>query len=50
MEPVGLVDKRGKGWQLVHRCTVCGQRQPNRVVRDGAAPDDLDLLLELPWL
>jgi len=50
MEPTGLVDKGGKGWQIVHRCTICGQRQPNRVVRDGQSADDLDLLLELPWL
>jgi hypothetical protein len=35
---------------VVHRCTRCGHRQPNRLVRDGAAPDDLDLVLQLPWL
>ena len=49
MEPVGLVEKSGKGWQVVHRCTACGHRQPNRLVRDGDAPDDLDLVLQLPW-
>lgn len=50
MEPLGLVDKGGKGWQIVHLCTICHHRQPNRVVREGDYPDDLDLLLELPWL
>ncbi len=50
MEPTGLVDKGGKGWQIVHRCVICGQRQPNRVVREGRAPDDLDELLALRWL
>jgi hypothetical protein len=51
MEPIGLVDKGGgKGWQIIHRCTICTQRQPNRVVREGALPDDLDLLLGLRWL
>lgn len=51
MEPIGLVDKGGnKGWQIAHRCTVCGRHQPNRVVREGETPDDLDRLLELPWL
>lgn len=50
MEPTGLADKGGKGWQIVHFCTVCGQRQPNRVVREGESPDDLDLLLTLRWL
>jgi hypothetical protein len=44
------VEKSGKGWQVVHRCTACGQRQPNRLVRDGDVPDDLDLVLQLPWL
>jgi hypothetical protein len=29
---------------------VCGHRQPNRLVRDGDAPDDLDEVLALPWL
>jgi hypothetical protein len=50
MEPIGLVEKSGKGWQVVHRCTACGHRQPNRLVRDGESPDDLDLVLSLPWL
>ncbi len=50
MRPVGLVEKSGKGWQVVHRCEACGHRQPNRLVRDGIAPDDLDLVLQLPWL
>ena len=50
MEPIGLVEKSGKGWQVVHRCTACGHRQPNRLVREGDAPDDLDLVLSLPWL
>jgi hypothetical protein len=31
----------GSGWTPPH---------PNRLVRDGAAPDDLDLVLALPWL
>jgi hypothetical protein len=35
---------------VVHRCIACGHRQPNRLVRDGASPDDLDLVLSLPWL
>ena len=34
MEPIGLVEKSGKGWQVVHRCTACGHRQPNRLVRE----------------
>jgi hypothetical protein len=50
MEPIGLVEKSGKGWLVVHRGTACGHRQPNRLVRDGEAPDDLDLVLALPWL
>ncbi|ADB73701.1 RNHCP domain-containing protein [Geodermatophilus obscurus] len=50
MEPIGLVEKSGKGWQVVHRCTACGHRQPNRLVREGDAPDDLDVVLSLPWL
>lgn len=50
MAPLGLIDKSGKGWQILHECAACGHRHPTRVIRDGAAPDDLDLLLELPWL
>ena len=30
------------------RASSC--RQPNRLVRDGESPDDLDLVLSLPWL
>ncbi|WP_082556739.1 RNHCP domain-containing protein [Modestobacter sp. Leaf380] len=47
MQPVGLVEKSGKGWQVVHLCTACGHRQPNRLVVEGTAPDDVDLVAGL---
>ena len=51
MEPIGLVEKSGKGWQVVHRCTACGHRQPNRLVRDGDGPRrPRPGALQLPWL
>jgi hypothetical protein len=46
MRPEELVSKR-KGWQVVHRCTRCGKRQPNKVADATVQPDDLDVILEM---
>ena len=46
MRPEELVSKR-KGWQIVHRCTRCGKRQPNKVADATVQPDDLDVILEM---
>jgi hypothetical protein len=35
MEPVGLDQVSGKGWLLIHRCTIC-----KKEIRNKAAPDD----------
>lgn len=45
MRPVGIVQRR-KGFQIVHECTGCGKRHPNRVALD-TVQDDLDALLAL---
>ncbi len=44
MEPVALVRHDRKGYQIVHRCTVCGVTRRNRVIDSGVAPDDLEQL------
>ncbi len=48
-EPFGVGDKAGMGGLVVHRCTACAHRQPNRLVREGEAPDAVDLVLSRPW-
>jgi hypothetical protein len=35
MKPVGVDHRGGKGWMIVHRCTICGKTITNK-----AAPDD----------
>ena len=44
MKPVELVTKR-KGQQIVHRCTRCGKRQPNKVAAGTVQPDDFEAIL-----
>ena len=39
--------KRGKGLQVVHRRLTCGGIRVNRIARDTAQPDDVELLLRL---
>jgi hypothetical protein len=36
-----------KGWQVVHRCTICGIERVNRAAFDCDQPDDIDLLIDL---
>jgi len=45
MKPIGV--RRGrKGFQILHRCTVCGKQQPNRIASD-TVQSDWDALLDL---
>ena len=41
MRPVAVEQRRGKGWVVVHECTSCGARRPNRLaLADPVQPDD----------
>jgi hypothetical protein len=48
MAPVGLHYHSKKGYQIVHRCQVCGQEQLNKAARNTIDPDDLEALARLP--
>ncbi len=45
MEPVRLLRNR-KGFQILHRCTRCGKRQPNIAALD-TEQDDMEALLAM---
>ena len=47
MEPVGLVFRGDKGFQVVHRCLRCRIERKNRVAVDTVQPDDVGLLSSL---
>lgn len=48
MRPVSLDHRPGKGNVIVHRCVRCREVRVNRVARDTAQPDDLDVIMSLP--
>jgi DNA-directed RNA polymerase subunit RPC12/RpoP len=52
MEPIGLMQSRkGKGFQLVHRCTNCGLVRKNIVALDSPSDQDsIEALTRLPIL
>lgn len=50
MEPIGLRQRTGKGWQVIHRCLRCGAVRPNRVAAGTVQPDDPDALARLAAL
>lgn len=43
MEPIGVDHSGKKGYILIHRCTVCGAEDRNRLAPD----DDMDRLIEV---
>ena len=47
MTPIGVVQHKKKGWQLVHRCTQCGHKQRNKIAQNCLEPDDFDLIIKL---
>ena len=47
MKPAGLRYKPGKGYQVVHRCLVCGRKSVNRIAERTVQPDVFDLIVKL---
>jgi hypothetical protein len=47
MEPVGVYYHTKKGYQIRHRCLVCGAQQSNKAALETVQPDDFDLLIRL---
>ncbi|MDR9390911.1 MAG: RNHCP domain-containing protein [Trueperaceae bacterium] len=48
LAPVGAESVGGKGWRIVHRCTVCGAERRNKAALDDPTqPDDYDALIRL---
>ncbi len=50
MRAAGLVYRRKKGWQIVHRCARCGAEAVNRVAEDTIQPDDVRAVARLSGL
>ena len=50
MEPIGMRHKSGKGFQILHRCTMCGEVRANKIATETMLPDRLEALLALPAL
>jgi hypothetical protein len=42
MKPIGVHYHSKKGWQIIHRCQMCGVEKANR-----AAPDNVDSAIEM---
>ena len=47
MDPVAVLFRPGKGWQIVHRCRRCGAERRNVAAENTEAPDDGALLRAL---
>lgn len=47
MEPVALSLNSKKGYQVVHRCTQCGEIKVNKIAQDTVQPDNIDELIRL---
>jgi len=48
MEPIAVEQDARRGWTIVHRCTRCGARHPNRAaLNDPVQPDRFDVLIRV---
>ena len=47
MEPAGVVYNSKKGYQIRHKCQVCGVVQVNRIAENTVQPDNMDVILKL---
>jgi hypothetical protein len=44
MEPMSLIYKPKKGWQIIHQCLKCREKAVNKVAVDTIQPDDYEKL------
>jgi RNHCP domain len=47
MRPEQIVDRRGKGLAIIHRCVRCGRVRANRIASDTTQADDIGTLAAL---
>ena len=48
MRPVAVVQDAGRGWLIVHRCTLCGKVSRNKsALNDPVQPDSFAAMLEV---
>ena len=47
MKPIGLRFNSKKGYQLIHKCTRCGEIKVNKAAQNTAQPDNLDEMIKL---
>lgn len=46
MEPIRVTYSSKKGYQIMHRCSVCGTVKTNRIAEHTDMPDELQLLID----
>jgi hypothetical protein len=47
MMPVGITFYSKKGYQIRHRCVLCGYERVNRIAENTVQPDNLDAILSV---
>ena len=47
MAPIGITQKKKKGYQIIHKCNHCGAIQFNKLACDTFQPDSLEEFLKL---
>jgi hypothetical protein len=47
MKPISIRYHTQKGYQIRHKCSICGIEQWNKAAQDTVDPDNLELLLKL---
>lgn len=47
MEPVAVRYNTKKGWQVLHRCSICGFERFNMLTDEPPQPDNMQLIREL---
>ncbi len=47
MRPVSICWHSKKGYQIMHRCELCGSEKVNRIATDCNMPDDMDKIIRI---
>lgn len=47
MKPIDVIYKSGKGYQIKHKCTICGKEITNIIAENTIQPDDYEKILKI---
>ena len=47
MKPISVIHNSKKGWQIIHQCLICREKQTNRIATDTLQSDAWEMVISI---